>query len=281
MAGQVAYHLMSAAGMVSAPWLVTTFVSCLPVGVLGCGAALAHLLNPRQGGSAMTTNSDKASSDRSNVIDFPSAAQQVEDTATDRCGRRGHRGGRVLTLRSTRQRPMVRLARPGSVAATATDPAGLSQVRSGRHVTRRSGSACTTRTKQASTPPALRCTGCGWRTGRRSARCALVAATTRFVSDAEGRPARSATATADNAELYLKLSQQRDRRVAMRLVGLIMAVLVAAVSGVRAASRVAELGPGRGCRRGHRRAGQAGHAEGPAGHWFACRAGREGAEADQ
>ncbi|TDQ04802.1 ABC transporter permease [Labedaea rhizosphaerae] len=49
MAGQVAYHLMSAAGVVSAPWLVTTFVSCLPVGVLGCGAALAHLLNTDEG----------------------------------------------------------------------------------------------------------------------------------------------------------------------------------------------------------------------------------------
>jgi hypothetical protein len=49
MAGQVAYHLMSAAGTVSAPWLVTMFVSCLPVGVLGCGAALAHLLNTDKG----------------------------------------------------------------------------------------------------------------------------------------------------------------------------------------------------------------------------------------
>lgn len=45
MAGQVAYHLMIAAGVVQAPWQITTFVSCLPVVVLGCGAALAHLLN--------------------------------------------------------------------------------------------------------------------------------------------------------------------------------------------------------------------------------------------
>jgi hypothetical protein len=44
MAGQIAYHLMSAASVQSAPWLVTTAVACLPVGVLGCGAALAHLL---------------------------------------------------------------------------------------------------------------------------------------------------------------------------------------------------------------------------------------------
>jgi hypothetical protein len=45
MAGQVAYHLMKAAGMTVAPWQITTFVSCLPVVVLGCGAALAHLLH--------------------------------------------------------------------------------------------------------------------------------------------------------------------------------------------------------------------------------------------
>ncbi|MGO1055621.1 hypothetical protein [Crossiella sp. CA198] len=44
MAGQVAYHLMKAAGVVTAPWPITAFVACLPVVVLGCGAALAHLI---------------------------------------------------------------------------------------------------------------------------------------------------------------------------------------------------------------------------------------------
>ncbi|GAA3632840.1 hypothetical protein GCM10022223_58950 [Kineosporia mesophila] len=43
-AGQVAYHLMSAAGMVSAPWQITAVVACLPVAVLGMGAALHHLV---------------------------------------------------------------------------------------------------------------------------------------------------------------------------------------------------------------------------------------------
>ncbi|PPK65762.1 ABC transporter permease [Actinokineospora auranticolor] len=41
--GQVAYHLMEAAGITVAPWWITTFVSCLPVAVLGCAAALLHL----------------------------------------------------------------------------------------------------------------------------------------------------------------------------------------------------------------------------------------------
>ena len=44
-AGQVAYHLMAAAGVTRAPWPVTAVVACLPVAVLGMGAALAHLLH--------------------------------------------------------------------------------------------------------------------------------------------------------------------------------------------------------------------------------------------
>jgi hypothetical protein len=44
-AGQVSYHLMESAGITSAPWQITTAVSCLPVVVLGMAAALAHLLH--------------------------------------------------------------------------------------------------------------------------------------------------------------------------------------------------------------------------------------------
>jgi hypothetical protein len=44
-AGQVAYHLMTAAQMTAAPWPITTAVACLPVAVLGMGAALAHLIH--------------------------------------------------------------------------------------------------------------------------------------------------------------------------------------------------------------------------------------------
>lgn len=42
--GQIAYHLLAAAEVTAAPWQITTLVACLPVGVLGMGAALAHLL---------------------------------------------------------------------------------------------------------------------------------------------------------------------------------------------------------------------------------------------
>jgi hypothetical protein len=42
--GQVAYHLMTAARVTVAPWPITTVVACLPVVVLGFGAALHHLV---------------------------------------------------------------------------------------------------------------------------------------------------------------------------------------------------------------------------------------------
>jgi hypothetical protein len=47
-AGQVAYHLMAAAGWTSAPWPITAAVSCIPVAVLGMGAALAHLMHHKE-----------------------------------------------------------------------------------------------------------------------------------------------------------------------------------------------------------------------------------------
>lgn len=43
--GQVAYHLLVAAGVTAAPWPITTAVACLPVAVLGMGAALYHLVH--------------------------------------------------------------------------------------------------------------------------------------------------------------------------------------------------------------------------------------------
>lgn len=42
--GQVAYHLLVASGATAAPWWITMLVACLPVAVLGMGAALAHLV---------------------------------------------------------------------------------------------------------------------------------------------------------------------------------------------------------------------------------------------
>ncbi|MCX4099107.1 hypothetical protein [Nocardia sp. alder85J] len=43
-AGQIAYHLMEARHITSAPWWIITMVACLPVAVVGMGAVLAHLI---------------------------------------------------------------------------------------------------------------------------------------------------------------------------------------------------------------------------------------------
>lgn len=47
--GQIAYHVMAAAGLGAAPWWITAAVACLPVGVLGMGAALAHMVRAEPG----------------------------------------------------------------------------------------------------------------------------------------------------------------------------------------------------------------------------------------
>jgi len=52
MAGQVAYHLLTQAHSAHAPWGITTAVSCLPVLVLGMGAALAHMIRADASGES-------------------------------------------------------------------------------------------------------------------------------------------------------------------------------------------------------------------------------------
>jgi len=47
-AGQITYHLLHAAGIERAPWQVVVGVACVPVAVMGMGAALAHLLGVRR-----------------------------------------------------------------------------------------------------------------------------------------------------------------------------------------------------------------------------------------
>ena len=44
MAGQIIFHLLTAAARTRAPWPVVMLVACLPVVTLGSGAALTHLL---------------------------------------------------------------------------------------------------------------------------------------------------------------------------------------------------------------------------------------------
>jgi hypothetical protein len=68
MAGQVAYHLLAQAGATRAPWEITTAVSCLPVLVLGMGAALAHLLRADACGSSQDPVPESAPGSRADGL---------------------------------------------------------------------------------------------------------------------------------------------------------------------------------------------------------------------
>ena len=69
MLGQVVYHLLSAAHATRAPWPVVVLVSCLPVVVLGFGAALTHLLR------------DAAADDVPEVVTVPALDDDPETVA--------------------------------------------------------------------------------------------------------------------------------------------------------------------------------------------------------
>jgi hypothetical protein len=97
MTGQVAYHLLAQSGAVRAPWEVTMLVSCLPVLVLGMGAALAHMIHadaalatcgtvdqhqarPEPDGPDLDVSADQDQA----VADRPATADQEGDLAADR-----------------------------------------------------------------------------------------------------------------------------------------------------------------------------------------------------
>jgi hypothetical protein len=85
-AGQVTYHLMIAAGMVKAPWPITALVACLPVAVLGMGAALAHLVAetpPAQATGTESIAAGEAAEDAPQAsVPVPAPGYQVHSDAT-------------------------------------------------------------------------------------------------------------------------------------------------------------------------------------------------------
>ncbi len=77
--GQVAYHLMVAAGIEHAHWGITTLVSCLPVAVLGMGVALAHLQNaPEQDTPQTSAPAVQQTAVGAEPLPLPEVVQLVE-----------------------------------------------------------------------------------------------------------------------------------------------------------------------------------------------------------
>ncbi|WP_454730365.1 hypothetical protein [Cellulosimicrobium protaetiae] len=75
-AGQITYHLLHAAGIERAPWQVVVGVACVPVAVMGMGAALAHLLGVRRARPVVVAVEDP-------LTDAVSTAQLDSDAAAE------------------------------------------------------------------------------------------------------------------------------------------------------------------------------------------------------
>ncbi|MGJ6961160.1 hypothetical protein ACSDR0_04560 [Streptosporangium sp. G11] len=116
MLGQVAYHLLQVANFTTAPVWIVTVVSCLPVLVLGMGAALGHLL-ARDGQAYRETEAVTAAAPLENVVPDEELVDEVEGAWRD--------AKRILRVVDTGQvhRPAV----PAQVAEVAPpgDPRGF------------------------------------------------------------------------------------------------------------------------------------------------------------
>lgn len=85
MAGQVAYHLLTQAGIARAPWEITTAVACLPVLILGMAAGLTHLIraDARVIGDAAPAFQESLTSQADEVgrVENPARLAEAEKTA--------------------------------------------------------------------------------------------------------------------------------------------------------------------------------------------------------
>ena len=79
MAGQVAYHLLTQAHATHAPWGITTAVACLPVLVLGMGAALAHMLRADANSTGEPRSAPSANGERDQDLLRPDHRARVID----------------------------------------------------------------------------------------------------------------------------------------------------------------------------------------------------------
>lgn len=122
-AGQVAYHLMSAARITHAPGLITALVACLPVAVLGMGAALAHLVHED------TPNASAPAEPDASTSDTPRAGPA--DVSVPVPGDGSGRPARAGTATRTRTQA-TRTARPAKTGAGSDTAAKVARLRAKR-----------------------------------------------------------------------------------------------------------------------------------------------------
>jgi len=132
MAGQAAYHLLTQARVTHAPWPVTTVVSCLPVLVLGMGAALAHLQHAdahhaSQADHARPRSPDHAADHLDHASTYPNQA-----AGTARAGRLTDAQTAAARLTSAGQRVSRRTLRAAGLHGSNADLAALARAVSTR-----------------------------------------------------------------------------------------------------------------------------------------------------
>ncbi|MGL4174312.1 MAG: hypothetical protein ACRCTR_09655 [Actinomycetota bacterium] len=138
-AGQVTVHLMTAAGVTTAPWPVTAVVACLPVLVLGMGAALAHLLHTPATELDQAHVVDQADlDDQAPVVTTGAARRAPTGPTRQQAGRRPTTAGASGSGASgsdTRDRVAALVeARPGLTAADVAAEVGVSARTARRHL---------------------------------------------------------------------------------------------------------------------------------------------------
>jgi hypothetical protein len=97
--GQVTYHLLSANGVTRAPSEVVVLVACVPVAVMGMGAALAHLLTVNRRPAAVAPEPE----DADHTDARPRHADRISVQSVDAAGRQ-EQAGPTLTWTTKEER---------------------------------------------------------------------------------------------------------------------------------------------------------------------------------
>jgi hypothetical protein len=128
MAGQIAYHLLDQARVTHAPWGITTAVSCLPVLVLGMGAALAHLLRADARGTDLADRTGSCRPDYATDHADQGGTGGDQSAGTTRPERLAEAAGAAALLTASGRRISRRALRTAGVRGSNADLGALARI---------------------------------------------------------------------------------------------------------------------------------------------------------
>jgi hypothetical protein len=137
MAGQGAYHILTQARVTHAPWGITTAVSCLPVLVLGMGAALTHLLSADAHGANTADHAGSPASDQVLIRPDQCATRQGQAANTHRSDRLAEAQIVADRLRAAGQRVSRRTLRAAGLHGSNAELGALARIVTSRLTTTR------------------------------------------------------------------------------------------------------------------------------------------------